>query len=231
VTLANNHVLDYGPDVMRQTMDGLDSRGILHTGLADSGGKSQEPIYVVTQGVTLAFLGYCSVCPGKFEAQGKRPGVEVALSAVMLPEIKEAKKKANYVIVLVHWGREYYGTNALQKKLAQSLHRGGADLVIGAHPHVLQKVQKIGNTLVAYSLGDFLFDLKHEACFNSCILIVDLRKGKPIQWKAVPIDLSSGRAEPLAEQNAQAVMIQKVLEKGYEYNGQRNRKVTLNKNF
>ncbi len=227
VTLANNHVLDYGPDVMRQTMEGLDRRGILHTGLTQSGEKSQEPVYVVTQGVTLAFLGYCSVCPGKFEAQGKRPGVEVALSTVMLPEIKKAKKKANYVIVLVHWGTEYYGTNALQKKLAKSLHQGGADLVIGAHPHVLQKVQKLGKTLVAYSLGNFIFDLKYDVCFNSCILIVDLWKGKTPQWKAVPLDLGSGRPEPLAEQNAQAVMIQKVLEKGYEYNGRRNQKATM----
>jgi gamma-polyglutamate biosynthesis protein CapA len=227
VTLANNHVLDYGPDIMRQTMEGLDRRGILHTGLAESGGKSQEPVYVVTQGVTLAFLGYCSVCPGKFEAEGKRPGVEVALSSVMLPEIKKAKSKANYVIVLVHWGTEYYGTNALQKKLAKSLRQGGADLVIGAHPHVLQKVQKLGKTLVAYSLGNFLFDLKYDACLSSCVLIVDLQKGKPPQWKAVPLDLSSGRPEPLAEQTTQAVMIQKILEKGYEYNGRRGRKVQM----
>ena len=231
VTLANNHVLDYGPEVMRQTVEGLDRRGILHTGLADAGEKSQEPVYVITQGVTLAFLGYCSVCPGKFEAEGKRPGVEVALSTVMIPEIKKARAKADFVVVLVHWGKEYYGTNALQKKLAQALQQGGADLVIGAHPHVLQKVQKMGKTLVAYSLGNFLFDLKYDACLNSCILLVDLWKGKPLQWKAVPLDLSSGRPEPLAEQTAQAVLIQKVLEKGYEYDGQRNRKVTLNINF
>lgn len=227
VTLANNHVLDYGPEVMEQTIEGLDSRGILHTGLAQSGGKSQEPVYVVTQGVTLAFLGFCSVCPGKFEAKGKRPGVEVALSSVILPEIKKARSKANYVIVLVHWGAEYYGANHLQKKLAEALHLGGADLVIGAHPHVLQKVQKLGKTLVAYSLGNFLFDLKYDACLSSCVLLVDLRKGKSPQWKAVPLDLSSGLPEPLAEQNEQAVMIQKILEKGYEYNGRKSEKVQM----
>jgi poly-gamma-glutamate synthesis protein (capsule biosynthesis protein) len=227
VTLANNHVLDYGPDVMNQTMRGLDQRGILHTGITPPNGKSQEPAYVVAQGVTLAFLGYCSVCPGKFEAEGNRPGVEAALSSVMLPEIKKAKARANFVIVLVHWGTEYFGANALQKKLAKSLHKGGADLVIGAHPHVLQAVRKLGKTLVADSLGNFLFDLKHEICFSSCVLMVDLQKGKPPEWKAVPLDLSSGRPEPLAEQNAQALMVQKILKEGYEYNGRKNQKIQM----
>jgi len=234
VTLANNHVLDYGPEVMNQTIDGLDRRGILHTGLTSSSGKSQEPVYVEVQGVTLAFLGFCSVCPGKFEADSDRPGVEVALSSVMLPEIKRAKKKADFVIVLVHWGTEYYGVNDLQKKLALSLHKGGADLVIGAHPHVLQKIQRLGKTLVAYSLGDFLFDLTHAACQDSCLLQVDLQKGKKPQWKAVALDLSSGRPEPLAEQNEQAQMIQQILKKGYEYNGRKDEKVNpkiLNSKF
>ncbi|HJT25675.1 MAG TPA: CapA family protein [bacterium] len=230
VTLANNHVLDYGPEVANQTVEGLDRRGILHTGLVASNGRPQEPVYVTVQGVTLAFLGYCSVCPGKFEAGKDKPGVEVALSAVMLPEIKKAKAKADFVIVLVHWGTEYYGVNALQEKLAQSLHKGGADLVIGSHPHVLQKIQRIEKTLVAYSLGDFLFDLTHAACQDSCILTVDLQKGKEPQWTAVPLDLSSGRPEPLADQADQAQLIQQILKKGYEYNGQKDKKI-LNSEF
>jgi poly-gamma-glutamate synthesis protein (capsule biosynthesis protein) len=227
VTLANNHVLDYGPDVSQQTTDGLDQRGILHTGLVSSSLKPQQPVYVEVQGVTLAFLGYCSVCPGKFEAGKKRPGVEVASSSVMLPEIQKAKKKADFVIVLLHWGTEYYGANPLQQRLAKSLRMGGADLVIGAHPHVLQKIQRMGKTLVAYSLGNFFFDMKYAACQNSCILVVDLQKGKKPQWKAIPVDLSSGRPEPLAEQTQQAMVIQEILKKGYEYHGRRSQEVQI----
>ncbi len=145
----------------------------------------------------------------------------------MLPEIKKARKKANYVIVLVHWGTEYFGANALQKRLAKSLCKGGADLVIGAHPHVLQEVRKWGKSLVAYSLGNFLFDLKHDVCLTSCILLVDLQKGEPPEWKAVPLDLSSGRPEPLAGQNPQAAMIQRILKEGYEYKGLKDQKVQM----
>ena len=138
VTLANNHILDYGPEIMMQTEEGLDMRGIQHVGLAPRGGISQAPVFIQSQGVTVAFLGFCSVCPGKFEPTQDRPGTEVAMASVMVPEVKKAKAKADYVIVLVHWGTEYYGANDLQRRLARSLQRAGADLVIGAHPHVLQ---------------------------------------------------------------------------------------------
>ena len=221
VTLSNNHIMDYGPQVMRQTLEGLDDRGILHTGLAEAG-KRQEPLYVAVQGVTLAFLGYCSVCPGKFEATGKNPGVEVALSSVMLPEIRKARAKADYVVVLVHWGTEYFGVNDLQQRLARSLHKGGADLIIGSHTHVLQKIERMGKSLVAYGLGNFLFDLKCDPCQNGCVLTVDLEKGKPPEWKAVPLDLSSGRPEPIAEQSPRAALVQRILQEGNEYNGDRN---------
>lgn len=223
VTLSNNHVLDYGPDVMQQTVEGLNRRGILHTGLAFEGGRAQEPVYVTVQGVKLAFLGYCSVCPEEFYAKSSKPGVEVALPSVMAPEIRKAKKKADFVIVMVHWGTEYYGANDLQKRLAKSLHKAGADLVIGAHPHVLQQVQNLGKTLVAYSLGNYLFDLKNcDACMNGCVLLVDLVKGKKPEWKAVALDLRHGRPEPLDDETYQAKVIHAILKEGYEYNGDRN---------
>ena len=72
-----------------------------------------------------------------------------------------------------------------------------------------------------------MFDMKHKACLDSCILMVDLEKGKDIQWKAVPVDLTSGRPEPLPETSDQAQTIQKILKEGYEYDGKRNKKVIL----
>lgn len=227
VTLANNHILDYGPDVLAQTLKGLDERGIRHTGIA-AAGRSQDPVYMKVQGLTLAFLGFCSVCPGDFESTRKHAGVEVAMAKVMVPQVKRAKKKADFVIVLLHWGQEYYGVNALQKRLAKALHEGGADLVIGSHPHVLQKVDKLDKTLVAYSLGNFVFDMRYSACLNSCVLQVDLAKHRKPRWKAIPMDLHSGRPEPLEADARQAKIIQKVLKKGYEYNGVRKKPIPLN---
>ncbi|HVZ81588.1 MAG TPA: CapA family protein [bacterium] len=226
VTLANNHILDYGPEVLDQTIQGLDERGIQHTGITEAG-QRQPTVYVKLQGTTVAFLGFCSVCPGAFEANGKRPGVEPAMASVMVPQVKRAKRQADFVVVLVHWGREYYGANALQKRLSKALAGAGADLVIGSHPHVLQGVERIDKTLVAYSLGNFLFDMKYPVCRNSCVLRVDLEKGKEPKWKAFPMDLSHDRPEPLAESLRQAKLIQRILKEGYEYHGVRSKPVSF----
>lgn len=220
VTLANNHILDYGPEVATQTMRSLSERGILFTGLVGPD-RPDQALYVQIHGLTLAFLGYCSVCPGGFGIASGRPGVETAMSRVMGPEVRRAKTKADFVIVMVHWGQEYYGVNALQQRLAKSLAESGADLVIGSHPHVLQKVEKIGKTLVAYSLGDFVFDLRYPVCQDSCILQVDLQKRKATKVKVVPLDLTSGRPEILKTESRQARRIKRILEKGYEYGGRK----------
>ncbi len=66
-------------------------------------------------------------------------------------------------------------------------------------------------TLVAYSLGNFLFDQKCKGCRDSCILMVDLEKGKRLRWKAVPVSLNSGRPEPFDSANAQTRRIKKAL--------------------
>ncbi len=220
VTLANNHILDYGPEVAGQTRSALTARGILSTGVVGPDIKDQTT-YVRLHGLTLAFLGYCSVCPGGFGASSKRLGVETALPSVMGRGIRRAKAKADFVIVMVHWGQEYYGVNALQEKLAKSLSESGADLVIGSHPHVLQKAEKIGKTLVVYSLGDFVFDLRYPVCQDSCILQVDLQKNKAPKVKSVPLDLTSGRPEILKTESRQARRIKRILEKGYEYGGRK----------
>jgi poly-gamma-glutamate capsule biosynthesis protein CapA/YwtB (metallophosphatase superfamily) len=221
VTLANNHILDFGPEVMNQTVDGLEKRGILYTGLVRPGDGRDRAVYVRYHGVRLAFLGYCSVCPREFAPGPGRAGVDVAMVRVMAPEVRRAKAKADFVIVLVHWGTEYFGTNPLQEKLAQALKEAGADVVIGAHPHVLQRVEWIDKTLVAYSLGNFLFDLQAPICRDSCILLVDLEKGKAPECKAVPVATVSDRPVPIETNTAQARRIIYILKNGFEYNGRK----------
>jgi gamma-polyglutamate biosynthesis protein CapA len=224
VTLSNNHILDYGPGPARQTVQGLEARGIRPVGFLEAD-SAQKPVYVRLQGMTLAFLAYCSVCPGKFGVERERPGVEPALPSIMVPEVRRAKARADEVIVLIHWGREYYGANALQRKLAQDLREAGADLVIGSHPHVLQQVEMRQGSLVAYSLGNFLFDMTHASCREGCILLVDLRKGLEPRWKAVPLDLTGGRPVPLPPADPRALTVQRILSRGYEYGGRKNEPV------
>jgi poly-gamma-glutamate capsule biosynthesis protein CapA/YwtB (metallophosphatase superfamily) len=145
----------------------------------------------------------------------------VALPSVMTPQVKRAKGQADFVVVLVHWGQEYGGSNDLQRKLAASLEKAGADLVIGSHAHVVQEVALQGRTLVAYNLGNFLFDLEYEISQDSLVLLVDLEPGKPPAFRAVPVGLENGRPEPVSNESVQGKRILKIVEEGYDYGGKK----------
>lgn len=219
VSLANNHILDYGPEVLTQTLAGLDGLGIAHCGVEEGPGQAQRPALARVRGLRFAFLGYCSVCPGEFAARGRAAGVAVALPSVMRPGIRAARAQADLVVVMPHWGQEYWGVNALQRKLAASAFEAGADWVVGSHPHVLQQVRLQGKNLVAFSLGNFMFDLSYPVAQDSAILWVTLEEGKPPVWSATPLDLSTGRPVPMEGGSQGAERVQSILDRGYEYHG------------
>ena len=73
-------------------------------------------------------------------------------------KIKDEKKAGQLVLVYTHWGEEYIEATSRVKKIAQLFAESGADFIIGSHPHVIQSSQKIGDTPVYYSLGNFIFD-------------------------------------------------------------------------
>jgi poly-gamma-glutamate capsule biosynthesis protein CapA/YwtB (metallophosphatase superfamily) len=221
VTLANNHVLDYGPEVLAQTLGILKEKQIQWAGLNMQQDLPQEPALVTLKGQRLAFLGFCSVCPAGFDSRGKAPGVAVALPSVMLPALKRAQSLAQGVVVLPHWGQEYFGVNALQAKLAQELANAGAAAVLGSHSHVLQKSQWLGKTWVAYGLGNFIFDLSYPVTLDSAILFLDFNNGKVEAGHWVPITLSSGRPEPMDEEVMQSRRIRYQIGHGVEFGGQK----------
>jgi poly-gamma-glutamate synthesis protein (capsule biosynthesis protein) len=218
VSLSNNHILDYGPDVLDQTITALEERGILHFGVRYPDDPHDMAEYVMIGEMTLAFLGYCAVCPTSFAATGKRAGLRFTNLSTMVRDVKWAKKKADFVIVMPHWGLEHKDSTGYQRKMALGLSEAGADLVIGSHPHVLQRITRVGKdgrTLLAYSLGNFLFDMKCRGCKDSCILKVDLEKGKRIRARFVPISGDTGRPEPVDPGSARGKRIKTTLLKGF----------------
>jgi poly-gamma-glutamate synthesis protein (capsule biosynthesis protein) len=219
VTLGNNHILDYGPELMGQTQAGLDALGIKHCGTVEGPGQAQQPALAQARGKRLAFLGYCSVCPQEFRARGRAPGVAVALPSEMLPEIRAARRQADFVVVLPHWGQEYHAANELQRKLALGLSHSGADAVVGSHPHVLQVLDRLGRMPCAYSMADLIFDLSYPVSQDSALLFIDFLPGQAPQCHAVALDLSSGRPLPLDPASAQGRRILGILAHGYDYQG------------
>lgn len=162
VTLANNHVYDYGEAGLISTLDTLDDAEIPYVGAGRNLEEASAIKYFVVKGRKIAFVSATEI--EKFakytkEATENSPGVIKTIdTSLFCSVIAEAKANADYVVACVHWGIE--GKNdfeAEQRRMAEDYVKAGADVVIGGHPHRLQGVEFIEDTPVAYSLGNFWF--------------------------------------------------------------------------
>ena len=162
VTLANNHVYDYGEEGLISTLDTLDGAEIPYVGAGRNFEEASAIKYFVVKGRKIAFVSATEI--EKFakytkEATENSPGVIKTIDTSLFCNIiAEAKANADYVVACVHWGIE--GKNdfeAEQRRMGEDYVKAGADVVIGGHPHRLQGVEFIEDTPVAYSLGNFWF--------------------------------------------------------------------------
>lgn len=160
VSLANNHVMDYGPSGLMATQEALYQAGVRHFGAGRNAAEAFAPLYVEAGETRIALLGRSSVVVfSPCYASGELPGVAPFDLEETKQAIKDCKKQADFTTVVIHWGIEHYSyPTPNQRREAKELIQAGADLIIGHHPHVLQGVERVGNGLVCYSLGNFLFD-------------------------------------------------------------------------
>ncbi|MFL5319020.1 MAG: CapA family protein [Myxococcaceae bacterium] len=169
VSLANNHMMDYGAIGLLDTLDALDRAKIKHFGAGRTLAEARQPTIVVVNGVKIAFLGYFFmgdryIEPPEVIASAKTPGVAGdtkdtgELDKMMQADIQSALGYADLVIPFFHWGRE--GMNVpepYQTRLAHLAIDSGAAAVIGSHPHVLQGMELYKGAPILYSLGNFVF--------------------------------------------------------------------------
>ncbi|MCA3016589.1 MAG: CapA family protein [Myxococcaceae bacterium] len=169
VSLANNHLMDYGPEGLFDTLTVLDTGRIARFGAGRTRADARAPALVEVQGVKLAFLGYFflgdrNIEPREVIATATTPGVAghfsdaAALEAMLVADVRAARKRADHVIPFFHWGREGRGQpEPYQVALAHAAIDAGASAVIGSHPHVLQGIELYRGKPVVYSLGNFVF--------------------------------------------------------------------------
>lgn len=164
VSLANNHAYDFGEISLLDTMDSLDKVKVPYVGAGKNIKEAEAPVFFEKDGIKAAILAATSIerygNPDTKAATEKSAGVARCLNTERLEKsIAAAKKQADIVIVFVHWGSE--GTNyidQMQKNQAEAMVNAGADVIVGAHPHVLQKVDFVKGVPVVYSLGNFWFN-------------------------------------------------------------------------
>jgi poly-gamma-glutamate synthesis protein (capsule biosynthesis protein) len=196
VALANNHALDYGPDALADTWSHLETAGIAHAGSGVDADSAAAPAFIEVRGVRVAVLSFADV-PSEagywmrgWEAAEDEPGIAWADVEAVKAATRAAAAEADVVIVMFHFGAE--GSTqpiAAQRELARAAVDSGADLVIGSHPHVLQEVEVYGAGLIAYSLGNFVFDGFEGLANESAILRVSFGPAGITGWDLVPVDI------------------------------------------
>jgi capsule synthesis protein PGA_cap len=184
VHVANNHILQHGPNAFATTIGALKEQGLTPIGLATPG--SREPVLRTVNGVRLGFLA-SSLVTERY-APGQRLYDDSPLP-VLLERIARLRTSVDVVVVSIHWGLE--ATAQPTREVVDAAHAmvdAGATIVLGHHPHWFQPVERVGRALIAYSLGDFVFDLFWDRrLVESAILSVDLDVGGVVDYELIPI--------------------------------------------
>ncbi|NLO27005.1 MAG: CapA family protein [Actinobacteria bacterium] len=211
VSLANNHSNDYGTAALLDTIARLDEAGVHHAGAGADAAAASAPAILLTPAGTVAVLAFTDIIPGGFAAGSDTPGVNATTPnrKKLLADIAAADKRADYVIVSFHWGTEYESrANREQRRLAHQVIDAGADLVIGHHPHVIQGLELYRDRLIAYSLGDFVWDHYSVETGETFVLQVTAPRAGPPSAMMAPVylDESTGVPEPVTGKHAASIL-------------------------
>lgn len=198
VNLANNHVLDYGVEGLRDTIDSLNRIGIAHVG---AGMNLQEArraaVLTLPNGQTIGFLGYSNTFPEEFWATPALPGTAFGHMEHVQNDVRALVERGiDIIVVSFHWGRERQTElRPYQPLLAHAAIDAGADLVIGHHPHILQGVERYKQGLVLYSLGNYTFATFSNSVHTSAVARVDFRGGRFERLTMTPININNFEVE------------------------------------
>ena len=210
-TLANNHSGDYGNEALLQTLEILKENGIKFCGAGENITEACKPAMVKVKGKTFAFLSYSRTYPFEFFAKTNKPGTANGLPGYFVPDIKKAKKNADFVVIGFHWGGEYVQEpRDYQRDFAKKAIDAGADVVFGHHPHILQGIEIYKNKLIAYSLGNFVFGTYNQKAKHSVVMRVIFEGNSVKRIELLPINVLNVEVQfcprLLADAEAKAVI-------------------------
>jgi Bacterial capsule synthesis protein PGA_cap len=206
VTIANNHVLDYGQAGLADTLAAANQAHFPYVGAGVNATAAWAPYVTTIDGTRIAIVGVSQVAElaPSWVATAHRPGEANAINlGQTLAAVRAAKRLARIVIVFMHWGTEGMACpDRDQLSLAPKLAAAGASIIIGAHTHTLQGSGWLGHTFVAYGMGNFLW---WENSFSTAtgVLKLTLHPNAPLTARLIPA-VVSGTGQPIADHGSAA---------------------------
>lgn len=187
MSVANNHIMQHGNEAFFETVNLLRDNGIAPIGCSYNNGKSL-PFYKTLKGITFGFAGF-SMRPEKYNQNANYAQSEFK---EILNSVKIYKKNCDFLTISLHWGDEYvFWPSKEQIKQARALVDHGVSLIIGHHPHVIQGVERYNEGIIAYSMGNFVFDIWQRRLRQSFILVIELDRSLIPTFKRIPVYIDS----------------------------------------
>lgn len=190
VSLSTNHTLDRGERaILNSRAYWNKQKNVLATGSYSSFEERNHYVIREVNGITYTMLSYTDTTNGIRTPNGKDYLVNRYSEESVRRDVLAVRDKVDVLFVAMHWGTEYqYEADASQKKIAQYLSSLGVDVVIGTHPHVVEPIEFIGNTMVIYSLGNFISAQKGIERLTGGVVSIDIRKIEVGTTKKVVIE-------------------------------------------
>ena len=198
VTLANNHVYDYGADAFLDMLDAFNEYKIPHIGAGHNIEEAKKPFYFIINGYKFAFVSATRaekfiLTPGATDTE---PGVFRCYDPTdMINLIKELRPNNDYVIPIIHFGRENsHSLEDEQVSSAKAYIDAGADMVVGHHAHTLQGIEIYNDKPIIYNLGNFLFN---NETIDTALFQVLLNNDGTMEYYMIPALQSNSKTEVL----------------------------------
>lgn len=160
VSLSNNHTLDRGSAAVEKSLEYWSKQeDVVTAGSYATSEERDEKTSLIheSNGITYSFFSYTTTTNGLVAPKGSESYVDLYSYELAKEDIEKIRENVDVIFVAMHWGNEYQFTpSSEQEEIANELAKLGVNVIIGSHPHVVQPIEFIDETLVVYSLGNFI---------------------------------------------------------------------------
>ena len=190
VSLATNHTMDKGENGVTKSVEYWSKqKKVVWDGQRTSAEEREKTRVYKKNGIKYAFFSYTTWTNGLETPVGKEYLNNVYSEEKAKADIEKVRDKVDIIIVAMHWGTEYsLDVSADQEKIAKYLSDLGVNVIIGAHPHVVEPVEYVGDTLVIYSLGNFISDQLGTERLTGLMFAFDITMKEKGEEKSIKVD-------------------------------------------
>lgn len=190
VSLATNHTMDKGEAGVTKSVEYWSKqKKVVWDGQRTSAEEREKTRIYSKNGIKYAFFSYTTWTNGLETPVGKEYLNNVYSEEKAKEDIEKVRDKVDVIIVAMHWGTEYsLDVSADQEKIAKYLSDLGVNVIIGAHPHVVEPVEYVGDTLVIYSLGNFISDQLGTERLTGLMFAFDITMKEKGEEKSIKVD-------------------------------------------